>query len=118
MTVLENATPVARKQHLCDVCLGVIGEGDRYHRQRGIWDEGPYTHKAHALCNAAYWLAMRDLGYDARWEEYAEWSEVRPYVERFFAVVSGSVDFGRPAASVGRDLGALPTDTSEPAVQP
>lgn len=87
MTVLEDVKPVARKQHRCDVCDGVIGEGDRYHRQRGVWEGEPYTHKAHLLCRAAYVLAMRDLERRADWDEYAEPDEVRPYVERFFAAV-------------------------------
>ena len=101
MTVLENTKPVARKQHGCDICFGRIGVGDQYRRQRGIGDDGPYTHKAHRLCNAAYWQAMRDLDYDANWDEVAEWSEVRPYIERFFDAIAQSVLC--PASRRGQD---------------
>lgn len=83
--VLDDQRHVARKDHRCDVCLGVIAAGDRYHRQRNIGDDGPYTFKAHLLCDTAYWLATKQLGLRSDWDEYPDVSdEVLPLVQRFF----------------------------------
>lgn len=85
VVLLADEWPTARKEHRCGVCLGTIGAGDRYRRQRLV-DDDPYVFKAHALCDAAYWKAQRESGlFD---DEFLEWSEVRPLVEQFFAAIA------------------------------
>lgn len=70
--VLDDKWLTARKEHRCDVCQGVIGTGDRYRRQRNKYDD-IYTFKAHALCDAAYWIRYRETG---AWEEdQMDWTE-------------------------------------------
>lgn len=78
-TVLEDAYPVARKQHFCDICNGIIGIGDQYHRQRNIGDDGPYVFKGHHLCWGAWNKAYRELGL---WDDEApDWFEdIKPLV--------------------------------------
>lgn len=84
MTLLEDVWHVARKDHQCNVCWGTIGEGDRYLRQRSIYDGEPQTFKAHALCDAAYWQAHRTLGLYG--DDAPDWQEeIRPLVEGFLA---------------------------------
>lgn len=87
VTVLDDVWPVARKEHRCDVCMGVIAAGDRYRRQRNV-DDDVYTFKAHALCDAAYWVAYKEAGC---WDdEGPDWSDyIKPAIERFFKAVTG-----------------------------
>ncbi len=49
-TLLEDTEYTARKHHFCDSCCGRIEPGQRYQRQRIIWDGEPGTYKAHADC--------------------------------------------------------------------
>lgn len=87
--VLETVHPVARKDHRCDICLGTIGTGDRYLRQRGINDD-PYVFKAHNLCWRAWRKAHRDAGYfDDEAPDHDE--EVLPLVRAFFAALARPV---------------------------
>ena len=52
MRLIAESWQAARQRHVCDACLGVIGPGDQYYRQR-IADVGDvWTWKAHALCDA------------------------------------------------------------------
>lgn len=81
--VLANTWQTARGPHRCDVCSGTIATGDRYLRQRGIFDSEPYTWKGHALCVAADRQARRELDLTA--EEAPDPDEVLPIVRRFFA---------------------------------
>lgn len=83
-TLLADEWPVARIEHRCGVCLGVIGRGDRYRRQRLVDDE-PYTFKTHGLCDVAYWRSFRESGLTD--DDVLEWSEVEPFVAAFFASV-------------------------------
>jgi hypothetical protein len=53
-TVLDDATPTARKQHFCDQCLRAIEPGETYRRQRVITDDGPDVWKTCAHCQAVY----------------------------------------------------------------
>ncbi len=51
-TLLGETRPVARMQHTCDGCVGLIPSGQTYVRQR-IADSGEsWTWKAHLLCHA------------------------------------------------------------------
>ena len=78
--VLEDIHPVARKEHQCNICWGTIAVGDRYHRQRNIWDGEANTFKAHELCSAAWTKAHHDL---ELWDdETPDWDEdIKPLVE-------------------------------------
>jgi hypothetical protein len=87
-TLIENAWPVARTTHRCDVCSGFIGAGERYNRQRFVWDGEPGTYKAHALCDAAYWIAWRELElFDDESPDFD--ADVRPLLEAFFMSLTG-----------------------------
>ena len=38
MKVLRDKTPVARKEHRCNFCGGVISVGEKYNRQTNVYD--------------------------------------------------------------------------------
>lgn len=98
--VLDHATPVARVEHRCDVCSGVIGRGDRYVRQRNVQDGEAFTWKGHSLCSAAYMKAARDQGCVLAYEEYPDPdSEVMPIVRGVFAALCGAPTSGRGVES-------------------
>ena len=85
--VLDDVWYTAHKNHQCDVCLGTIATGDRYHRQRLIWEGDPGVFKAHALCDAAYWRAWKNLDlFEDECPDFAD--EVKPLLLRFFALMS------------------------------
>lgn len=84
--VLGDTWPVALKPHTCDICCGVIAPGDRYHRQRNIWEGEPCVFKAHGLCDAAYWIKFREQ--DLYYDETVEFDEIRPLLLRFFALLT------------------------------
>lgn len=80
--VLDETWPVARKEHFCGTCLGTIGAGDSYIRQRNIGDDGPYVFKAHGLCWRLSLAIRRGAG---MWEdEWPEPSEVRDALVLWF----------------------------------
>lgn len=79
---------VARKAHVCCVCLGDIAPGDRYHRQRSVEGGDAYVWKEHALCGAAYLVAHREA--DLLPDEGCEYEDVQPVLLRFFTALSGS----------------------------
>lgn len=70
--VLDETMPTARKSHLCHVCLGTIGEGDKSLRQRNVGDDGPYVFKAHRLCWGLSLAIAREAG---MWTDEGEWPE-------------------------------------------
>lgn len=90
--LLDEKRPTARKPQRCNACLGTIAVGDQYLRQ-SVADNGTVgTWKAHALCDAAYWIAHREAGL---WEdEEVSPEEVQDVIERFFVAISAA-----PAAS-------------------
>ena len=49
--VFSDSSPVARKQHVCDLCQLPIAKGDRYNRRTGIWEDVFATFKAHIACD-------------------------------------------------------------------
>lgn len=88
VTMLADDWPVARVEHRCSLCGGVIAPGDRYRRQRYV-DDDPYTLKTHGLCDAAYWVAYREFDY---WDdEPVDQGEVELVMMRFFAALAGAV---------------------------
>ncbi len=42
--------PVARKQHQCIGCFGVIAKGETYYRQTGFYDGRAFVNKLHHEC--------------------------------------------------------------------
>jgi len=50
VTVLKDATVVARKQHRCDLCDGIIGKGERYRYLKFVDEEGVCTNHIHLHC--------------------------------------------------------------------
>lgn len=84
--VLDETRPVARKTHFCDVCLGTIGVGDQYLRQRNVGDDGPYVFKAHRLCWAISLRVNRENG---GWEDdWPEPLEVRAEIAAIFEALA------------------------------
>lgn len=85
--VLDETHPTARKTHFCGVCLGTIGVGDTYMRQRNVGDDGPYVFKAHRLC----WGLSLAIAREAEmWTDEGEWpepDEVREAIAAWFAAV-------------------------------
>jgi hypothetical protein len=52
MTTLDSRQATASKPHRCDQCGGLIGIGQRYHKDVGAWD-GFQVHRAHMECDRA-----------------------------------------------------------------
>ena len=51
MKVLRNETPVARKEHRCNFCGGVISVGEKYNRQTNVYDGCVYDWVSHCECS-------------------------------------------------------------------
>ena len=61
MKVLRDKTPVARKEHRCNFCGGVISVGEKYNRQTNVYDGRVYDWVSHCECSKlAYELDMYD----------------------------------------------------------
>jgi hypothetical protein len=61
---------VARKRHLCESCMRSINAGERYIRQRGVWEGEAYTWKSHELCmfiSREVFSAPHNEGYLDHW---------------------------------------------------
>ena len=57
VTMLSEATPVARKAHKCRECGRQIAAGERYHVERYLWEGKLHNHKTCAHCDVArQWL--------------------------------------------------------------
>ena len=82
--LLDDKWFTARKQHSCDVCFEPITVGERYRRQRVIYEGDPGVFKVHALCDEAYWIAYRELGLMG--DETPDFQEdIQPILERLRA---------------------------------
>jgi hypothetical protein len=46
----ETFSPVARKQHRCEWCLGPIPEGEKHKQFRGMWDSEWQNWRMHNEC--------------------------------------------------------------------
>ena len=64
-TTLSQSNPVARKTHVCNMCLATIYPGDHYRRGVYVQDDGPYTLKECAHCQT-----LLDRVYD--WADYPD----------------------------------------------
>lgn len=89
--LLGDTEHTARKRHFCDSCCGRIEPGQRYRRQRTIWEGEFGIYKAHADC----WRASCIVG-----AESCEWYEPYPNVSDMHAEDREHV------ASVDPDLAA------------
>ena len=55
--VYHHSTPVARKEHRCCDCGGLIEVGEKYHAHNGVWDGRGRTHK---ICRDCQLLMMEE----------------------------------------------------------
>lgn len=114
-TVLDNVTPVARKQHRCSVCYRTIEPGETYRRQRVITDDGPDVWKSCAHCDRVFDAVWASLGSDSAYFmdegiDLSEWLreyEIEPLNTMFRRQWAGidvadiPLDALRPAAAEG-----------------
>ena len=64
--VLDDVSPTARKQHICDTCGRRIEPGETYRRIRYVGDDGPGVHKGCQQCEAVLaeiWRTDPDIRY-------------------------------------------------------
>ena len=50
LEILKETNPVAKKDHVCQFCGGVIKEGERYNRTTISYDGDVYDWKSHLHC--------------------------------------------------------------------
>ena len=50
LEILKETNPVAKKDHVCQFCGGVIKEGERYNRATISYDGDVYDWKSHLHC--------------------------------------------------------------------
>ena len=97
--ILSDTEHTARAAHHCGLCHRPIAVGDRYHRQRGIWEGEPYTFKSHVECRVAaverhhnsgwtYGLSLDDLERDDKEWLLAE----HPIVAARLGLATGAAD--------------------------
>ena len=51
ITTLKDSHPIARKEHICDLCGGKINKGQKYYRQTNLYDGGFYEWVEHEECH-------------------------------------------------------------------
>ena len=49
--MLKESHPIARKEHICELCGGKINKGQKYYRQTNIYDGCIYEWIEHEECN-------------------------------------------------------------------
>lgn len=50
-TLISSSTPIARKDHKCNYCRGIIKKGEKYQRDFLKYD-GVYSWKSHLRCQS------------------------------------------------------------------
>lgn len=50
LTTLKESHPIARKEHICELCGGKINKGQKYYRQTNIYDGRVYDWIEHEEC--------------------------------------------------------------------
>lgn len=75
-TLLGETFPVARKRHRCIWCGESILPGEKYRRERSVYDGSMQDHKWHVECDAAF---VEDLN-DGGDQEFIPYSAERPVV--------------------------------------
>ena len=51
ITTLKDSHPIARKEHICDLCGGKINKGQKYYRQTNLSDGCFYEWVEHEECH-------------------------------------------------------------------
>ncbi len=51
MEIIESGKHIARKEHICNFCGGVINIGEEYEYQKNKFDNEFYTWKTHLKCS-------------------------------------------------------------------
>lgn len=51
ITTLKESHPIARKEHICELCGGKINKGQKYHLQTNIYDGCIYEWVEHEECH-------------------------------------------------------------------
>lgn len=69
VNILSDETPTARTYHKCSMCGRTISPGEQYRRTGIIGDNGLYTFKECAHCEAFCALYAAEFTFD-RWEGY------------------------------------------------
>jgi hypothetical protein len=71
--LLSESWPIARKQHRCIWCGQHIEPGEKYRRERSVYDGEMQDHKWHPECDADAAVQFRDGE-----EEFAPYENERP----------------------------------------
>ena len=50
VTTIKESHPIARKEHICELCGCKINKGQKYHRQTNVYDECIYDWIEHEEC--------------------------------------------------------------------
>lgn len=88
-TLLAEHRPVARKDHRCNDCEGVIVTGTEYLRQTCAYDGHLCTYKEHPWCQSVYWMLHREAGlYE---DEAVDPESVREVFAVLFAWMAGGL---------------------------
>lgn len=83
MDVLSQRTLMARKEHQCNECLGMIGIGDSYERARIVDWRDAWTWKAHHLCHSVAIEIYREA--ELMTDEWPAPEEVCCHLQAIFA---------------------------------
>ena len=70
-------TPVARKQHECEMCLFPIEPGTQYVLEKGNYDGGFFTRRLHEMCSAILYDFMTES-----WESEFEWDWIFEWLQQ------------------------------------
>lgn len=73
LEVLKEETPVARKEHRCNFCGGIIPSGERYVNQTIAYDGTVYTWKCHEHCYDLTSNMEYDSEYGTSEDDFHEW---------------------------------------------
>lgn len=63
---LSNSTPIARKEHICNLCGCIIPKDEKYRRQTNVYDGSVYDFVCHCDCDevASQLNMYSDCDYD------------------------------------------------------
>lgn len=76
--VLQEKSPIARKEHRCDYCGGTIHAGERYKNQTLVYDGTVYPWKSHEQCYSLTSYIEYDPDYGISEDDFQSW--VNEYV--------------------------------------
>jgi len=88
--VLSTNQPIAKKEHRCNFCGGVISIGEKYHTANCVYDGVCYTWKSHSHCS---FIASELRMYDDCYDEGLDSDTFCEYInERYFTLIGESDD--------------------------